>query len=277
MIQRLIKLSRPRFWTYLAGPFLIGYVFVAYPKDLYAFDFWYGLFYFLIPANIFLYGVNDLFDRDTDHMSQKKKGRELVATTENVTLYKNAVVISLIFSVPFFFSLTSLSKLLFILFLGLSYMYSAPPFRLKARPVLDFASNILYLIPGIIGFTELTGFLPAWQLFIGLSLWPMAMHLFSAIPDIESDHASGIRTTAVFLGKTRSLILTALFWSGTAYVTSNIVGPPFIILAWVYPIIPLLILFGFGKIEKVYWFFPMINGIIGFILFLYSIDANITF
>ena len=109
-----------------------------------------------------------------------------------------------------------------------------------------------------------------WQLLVGLSLWPCAMHLFSAIPDIDSDSRSGIQTTAVYIGKKRSLLLTALLWSGTAYVVSSIIPFPFLFLVWIYPLIPLLLLLGFGKIERVYWYFPLINGMLGFILYLYA-------
>lgn len=273
----IFALSRPRFWTYLAGPFLIGFVFVAFPQDLMRPVFWYGLFYFLIPANIFLYGINDWFDRDTDRFSEKKKGRELVASEKNLGAYKIAVISALLLAIPLFILLSSLGKIMFAIFLFLSYAYSAPPLRFKARPFLDFLSNILYFVPGLIGFAETMGTLPAWQLILGLSLWPMAMHLFSAIPDIESDRESGIHTSAVSLGKTWSLVLVTALWTGTAFVASHVVGRPYVFLAWLYPVISLLLLLGFGKIEKVYWYFPIINGLIGFILFLYAIDANISF
>ena len=64
-LRYLLTLSRPRFWLYLAGP-----IAVAVPFGVSATD---GLFtpvtlplfaYFLLPANVFLYGINDVFDAD---------------------------------------------------------------------------------------------------------------------------------------------------------------------------------------------------------------------
>src|SRR6056297_3228728 len=77
MLGYLLKLSRPRFWLYLAGPVLVG---VAYGAsgvaDLFA-PAGVALFaYFLVPANVYLYGVNDAFDADIDAQNPKKTGED---------------------------------------------------------------------------------------------------------------------------------------------------------------------------------------------------------
>jgi 4-hydroxybenzoate polyprenyltransferase len=76
MIEYLISVSRPRFWFYLAGTYLVG---VVYAIDNFNFGqgwFWLSLIYFLLPANLILYGVNDLSDREIDLVNPKKNGQK---------------------------------------------------------------------------------------------------------------------------------------------------------------------------------------------------------
>lgn len=77
MIKELLKISRPRFWLYLAGTYAVGYSFgITNITDFYNPQFFLYLLYFFIPANFFLYGVNDLFDSDTDKHNPKKSKKE---------------------------------------------------------------------------------------------------------------------------------------------------------------------------------------------------------
>ena len=70
----IISISRPRFWSYLAGPWAVGMVSAA--NSIYDFQnilFWLGLLFFLWPANFLLYGINDYTDRDTVNLTPRKK------------------------------------------------------------------------------------------------------------------------------------------------------------------------------------------------------------
>src|SRR5688500_16965443 len=71
------KISRPRFWGYLAGPYLIGYV-IGMPTQTALLTplFFVHLLYFVTVANVLVYGVNDLFDMDTDEKNPKKDTHE---------------------------------------------------------------------------------------------------------------------------------------------------------------------------------------------------------
>jgi len=74
----LLKLSRPRFWLYLAGPVAVGVVYAsASTADLFTPTTLTLFAYFLLPANVLLYGVNDVFDADVDEKNPKKEGREV--------------------------------------------------------------------------------------------------------------------------------------------------------------------------------------------------------
>src|SRR6056297_2585218 len=73
----LLTLSRPRFWLYLAGPVLVGVAYGASAvSELFAPPAVALFAYFLRPANVYLYGVNDVFDADIDAENPKKTGEQ---------------------------------------------------------------------------------------------------------------------------------------------------------------------------------------------------------
>lgn len=262
----VLKVSRPRFWLYTAGPVLLG---LGAHIDVYAF---YLFLYFLIPANIFLYGVNDIWDRDTDAYNPKKIQKESkVSSHRDVELLRYATIFSAFLALPILIWGGSLIRILMGLYIVLSYFYSAPPVRLKSRIFLDSMSNMLYIVPGCISYAYVTGGLPPASIIIGGAFWTWAMHLFSAIPDIAPDKSAHVQTTAVFLGTRGSLFLCMLYWGLATYSVLHIdvlrtIGLLFVSI----PAILLVTGASNKQIDVVYWYFPMLNGIIGFGLYLYS-------
>ncbi len=266
----LLKVSRFRFWIYTAGTYVVGYALGASSlEDFFRLEYFAFLLYFFVPANVFIYGVNDYYDRDTDALNPKKDGMEhRVAESERRTLVRGLQAVLLI-SAALFIMLDLTGALLFIGFLALSYFYSAPPLRFKARPFLDFTSNMLYIMPGILAYYLASGSLPsAWLVAAGF-LHIAAMHLFSAVPDIECDRQAGITTSAVLLGKRASLLLCLLFWSGLAALTLMLTGFHYLsFLVLLYPAVPLgLLVFRSWRVERVYWYLPYLNTILGGMLF----------
>ncbi|MFC6770986.1 lycopene elongase, partial [Halorubrum pallidum] len=76
-LRYLLVLSRPRFWLYLAGPVAVGVTYgVADVSELFTPVTVALAGYFLVPANVYLYGVNDAFDADIDEVNPKKEDRE---------------------------------------------------------------------------------------------------------------------------------------------------------------------------------------------------------
>ena len=268
----LFKTSRYRFWLYLGGTYLIGYAFGASAiQSFMAFPFWLFLFYFLIPANIFLYGVNDYYDEDTDQKNPKKGSKEhkLVSNEKNI-LKKTVVVIGLLSVLLGFWVLTDgVARVLFGLFLFLSLFYSALPLRFKAHPMIDAASNILYGIPGFLGYYQVSGIVPPLWVIVAVWCWTAAMHLFSAIPDIAYDKKAQLQKTAVVLGKDLTLIVCLVLWSlCSILVLMYHDNSRWAIVSMVYPLIPLFLLYREDKaIKKMYWFYPILNAFFGFCLF----------
>jgi 4-hydroxybenzoate polyprenyltransferase len=278
IIKLAFKLSRVRFWSYTAGTFLVGFTIAA--GSLADFDsrFFTGLFYFLIIGNLFLYGINDYFDRDTDSLNIKKTTHEHLVQNKEIEQLRFLLIFCFFASLVYLFWLRDgylVSALLLFLFLAIGY--STPPLRFKARPVLDFASNILYIMPGILGYylasQQEVQLIPVLAGFF----WAMAMHLFSAIPDIEPDRQAGVKTTAVLLGRDKSLLLTASLWLVFTVLVWTLALPLiFKLLSLVYVIIPLILLINKKlSVSRAYWWYPYINTGLGFILFVYFISRII--
>ena len=269
-LSRLLLISRPKFWLYTAGPYLIGFTAAANSlADFMQFSFWYSLFYFLIPANFILYGVNDIADKDTDAFNTKKITHESKATDQNNTIYRAIVILSLLLAIPLFFYLSVFPKILFAIFLMLGIGYSLPPIRFKAKPYVDSLSNILYAVPAFVGIYQIRNDVLTFYIFLAALCWTAAMHLFSAVPDIQADKKAGLRTTAVVLGYRKSLFVCGILWA-IAAINAILINWWFIFML-VYPVIPFALLKNRGlSIERVYWLFPYINALVGFILFIFA-------
>ena len=160
-------------------------------------------------------------------------------------------------------------RIIFTVFLFLSYFYSAKPLRFKTIPFLDSASNILYILPGVFSYYQVTGNLPLTIIIAGAFLHTSAMHLFSAVPDIEFDKQVNLRTTAVLLGEKMSLILCLILWSGLAVIIMMVDNYSIAsLLPLIYPAMVTYLLLAKRKAETVYWFYPYINTGLGGLLFL---------
>ena len=269
-ITKLLRISRPRFWIYLLGPFLIGSILSLEPLEVVSkWQFWLGFIYFTLPANLLIYGVNDIFDYETDKLNPKKQNyEELVTPSEHIWLW----IWIILTNIPFIIALYLINPLTLFGWLGfiiLGVQYSALPIRAKAKPFLDSIFNILYVFPGVIGYTLFAQSLNLdWRLLLSAGLWTMAMHTYSAIPDIEADRESKTPTIATVLGAKLTLVYCFI-----CYTLSGILLAQFslilgIIIALVYGF-----MIGFSwsdntaKIFKLYTYFPLLNTIIGFVLF----------
>lgn len=267
-LKYLFKLSRPRFWLYLAGPALVALVYgVSSPEQLLTLQNLLLFLYFLVPANIMLYGVNDYFDRRIDRENPKKDDKE--AGYDSRTFTDSAIVLSSIAGLGLFL-LPSSTYIWSLLFLFLSLEYSAPPLRFKTTPFLDSLSNGLYAMPFFIVFTAISGSLPPLPIIAGAWLWTMAMHTFSAIPDIEPDREAGIDTTATFLGERATVIYCETVWLACALLMSLqsiLLGALFLI----YPVILPAIYFSELDVGKAYWWYPYINAFTGMMITMYGL------
>ena len=275
ILYQIFKLSRPRFWLYTAGTFLVGFTFGINSLDSFDLEFFLWFFYFLIPANLLIYGINDLADEKIDILNAKKEGKEIIVNNSNRNIVKYSFYVSLIISIiSLFFVKDFTSFVVLSLFIFLGIFYSLPPLRFKTKVFLDFISNGFYVLPAVFGFYLISQNLPTFVFIFPSFLWAFSMHLFSAVVDIEADRKAKIQTSATFLGFRKSLIFCSTFWflAWFLILKNNFLGD-FVYLYLIYPLLPLLIIFKPKvDLEKIYWFYPFINMILGFLLFLQALQ-----
>ena len=261
--RRLLGLSRPRFWLYLGGPALVGLVYAApAPAALSTPAALAAVAYFLVPANVFLYGVNDVFDADIDRRNPKKgaEGREVQYRPDRrVTA---AIAVAGLAGLALAAALPRPAGLATLAFLALSVAYSAPPIRFKTTPLLDSLSNGLYVLPAVVTYEAVAGTHPPLLAVLGGWLWTMAMHTFSAIPDVEPDRAAGVRTTATVLGASGALSYCGAAWLAAA-VAMAAHHPALGALFGVYPALVAGIAVADVPLERAYWWFPVVNAVAG--------------
>jgi 4-hydroxybenzoate polyprenyltransferase len=181
--------------------------------DLWRWDSIWLLLWVTLPFNLLIYGINDIFDQETDNINIRKGGYggAKIHPREVPWIAWGVVATNLPFLI--FFGLNySLEANIWIWAYSLTFLfYSAPPARFKGRPFLDSLSNADYAFP--LAFVPLAlGEEPLWMAVFALMAWSLAKHTYDAIQDIEEDKFVDIQTTAVFLGAKKSLIWVAFWW-----------------------------------------------------------------
>ena len=261
----LFWLSRPRFWLYLAGPVVVGVVYAAETPANFFRPVAVALFaYFLVPANIFLYGINDIFDADIDQLNPKKatEGREVRYGDHRGWHVVAPVVVAAVLGLLFVPVVPVESLLAVAGFLLLGAAYSTPPLRLKTTPFLDSLSNGLYVLPGVVGYAAIAGSFPPAFAVAGGWVWAMGMHTFSAIPDIEPDRRAGIETTATKLGEGATYAYCAVCWT-LAAVAFGLLDVRLGALIGLYPLGVALVSRSTVEADRAYWWFPAVNTVVG--------------
>ncbi|RDI72424.1 prenyltransferase [Halopelagius longus] len=260
-LRYLLALSRPRFWLYLAGPVLVGVAFAAESvADLVTPGTAVAFAYFLLPANVYLYGVNDAFDAEIDAANPKKDDRE--ARWRGDPSVAAVVVACGLLGAATFLALPRVAWPYLAGFFFLGTEYSAPPLRFKTTPFLDSLSNGLYILPGAAAFAAVAGTHPPVAALVGAWFWAMGMHTFSAIPDVEPDREAGVRTTATFLGETRTYAYCLACWLAAAAAFA-LVDVRLGALLSAYPVAVFAVFRSGVDVERAYWWYPALNTVVG--------------
>jgi lycopene elongase/hydratase (dihydrobisanhydrobacterioruberin-forming) len=246
-LRKLYQLSRPRQWLYTAVPFVIGFV-AGLPNGYhqpYPAIFWLLLAYFLIPANIFLYGLGNLFDKAVEKSNgEQNQPEQKVAGLQPDERRSMFVILAFIVVITMLLLPLIPQKWqpLMWLFLFFATFYNAPPLRYKARPIFDSYANLLYVIPGFLGYAITTGTLPPSPIIMAAICLAAGMYAFYAISSLEADKEFGLTTIAVNLGKPRTLLFTAINWAFFAALSIAAIGLPAVVTL-LYPVIPLVVYF----------------------------------
>lgn len=269
----IIRISRPRFWMYVLGTFLVGMVASGNPLN-YEFSIIYKLVafsvFFTLPANLFIYGVNDIYDYQTDIHNEKKIKYEATLPLEKHKHLWRYIFLLLLPLIPLSLVINLPSLLALCVFLFTGFFYSARPLRAKSKPPLDILfSSVIYVTPAVIAFYLTGNENVDWLTVFGGLIWASAMQTYSAIPDIEADRKAGLETLATKLGKRNALWFCLL-----AYLISSVIGAFYVgylalVLGAIYCFTVGLSMVNSSKIFKYYTYFPLINILTGTALFFY--------
>jgi len=214
VIRRLVEISRPVLWVNTIGTTVIAMWLSGY---LWTWEILPILLWVTFPFNLLIYGVNDIYDQDTDADNDRKGGYggAKIRPAETKMIGWGVVLTNIPFLVYFALTLPWPAVAWMALYAFSFWQYSATPLRFKGRPILDSLSNADYAFP-LVFVAYALGAQPLWPAALGLMAWSMAKHVYDAIQDIDEDGSVGIVTTAVKFGIKGSLI-----WSGVWWVVST--------------------------------------------------------
>lgn len=245
VLRQLLLASRPVSWINTAYPFAAAYLVTTREVDVLLVI---GTLFFLVPYNLAMYGINDVFDYESDLRNPRKGGAHgavLDRRFHRITLWAAAlscapfVVVLVAAGSPPSWAVLALS-LFFVVF------YSAPPLRLKERPVADsVTSSIHFFSPAVYGLVLADAvWTPALVAVVAaFALWGVASHAFGAVQDVVADREAGIGSIATAFGAARTvriaagayalagLIMLATAWPGPL---GALLAIPYLATVWPY-------------------------------------------
>ena len=245
LLRQLVMASRPLSWINTAYPFAAAYVMSTRSVDL---RLVIGTLFFLVPYNLLMYGINDVFDHESDLRNPRKGGVEGALLDPRV--HRATVLSASLLPVPFVVYLLAVGSPAAALVLAVSLFavvaYSAPRLRFKERPVLDsMTSSTHFVSPALYGLVLAGAGIgrSAWLVLAAFFLWGMASQAFGAVQDVAADRAGGIGSIATVLGAATTVRLSIGAWvaAGALLLLTSWPGPlaavlvlPYIGLAWPY-------------------------------------------
>ncbi len=204
-IKAILQLTRWREHIPYTIPCVIGGALMAVDASGNAID-WRLLPILLanILAQSFAYMINDVADAPDDARDPRKKMRNVISNG-TFSPSEGALYTWITFFIALaLFAMGGLWAFVFgAIELGLCYLYSAYPFRWKARPVTDVLSHglMLSLLLVMTGyFTYHQGISIGWWVFGGAFFFSLYGQFFNQLDDYEVDKAAGLRNTVVLLG-----------------------------------------------------------------------------
>ncbi|AMB60581.1 prenyltransferase [Microterricola viridarii] len=250
MPRQLLLASRPLSWINTAFPFAAAYLLSTGRVDAALII---GTVFFLVPYNLAMYGVNDVFDYASDVANPRKGGVHGALLAPR--LHRATLVTAVALCLPFVVALVVLGPPASWLVLAVSLFavaaYSVPGLRFKEIPVLDsLTSSTHFVSPAVYGIV-LAGapFGPvAIIVLLAFFLWGVASHAFGAVQDVRPDREAGIGSIATALGAAATVRLALACWAlaglvllllvplgyGWPGALAALLVVPYLVLAWPY-------------------------------------------
>ncbi|WP_442911257.1 prenyltransferase [Leifsonia sp. 197AMF] len=236
--RQLVLASRPLSWINTAFPFAAAYLLTTGRVDA---TFVIGTIFFLIPYNLAMYGINDVFDYESDLRNPRKGGAEGALLDRSA--HRRTLIAAAVTTLPFVVYLVIVGSPLSWLVLAFSLFavlaYSVKGLRFKEVPFLDSAtSSVHFVSPALYGLV-LAGavFTPQlWLVLLAFFLWGVGSHAFGAVQDVVPDREGGISSIATAIGAAATVRLAIVAWAaaGVAMLFTAWPGPLAAVLALPY-------------------------------------------
>jgi 4-hydroxybenzoate polyprenyltransferase len=213
VLRALFVSSRPLSWVNTAFPFAAAYLLTAGVDATLVV----GTLYFLIPYNLAMYGINDVFDYESDLRNPRKGGVE--GAVLDRSMHRPTLIAVAVTNIPFLVYLVVVGSPLSWVVLAISIFavvaYSAKGLRFKEKPFLDsLTSSTHFVSPAVYGLV-LAGaaFSPQlWALLGAFFLWGAASHAFGAVQDVIADREGGLASVATVIGARATVRLSVVLY-----------------------------------------------------------------
>lgn len=216
-LAQALRISRPFWWVNTSAGFVAGYAVIGGRHDL---TLWLGAAYFAVAYNLLMYGVNDVYDYETDIRNPRKDQATILQRSQHKSLWVWMLTANLPFIVYLYAVGSTAANLWFSCMLFMVFAYSVAGLRFKEKPFLDsLTSSFHYTSPLLYG--ALVGgasnvFLPV---FIAYFLWAMGNHAFGAVQDITPDREGKVQSVATILGAQATLIWVMVYYAASLVIS----------------------------------------------------------
>ncbi|MDQ0643358.1 prenyltransferase [Microbacterium murale] len=215
--RTLLIASRPLSWINTAYPFAAVYLLTTGRIDV---ALVVGTLFFLVPYNLAMYGINDVFDYESDLANPRKGGAEGAKLPPR--LHRITLLASGLLAAPFVITLLILgahrpmSWAVLAVSLFAVVAYSVRGLRFKEIPFLDSVTSSTHFVTPALYAMALAGTDVTMPLVVTMAsffCWGMASHAFGAVQDIVPDREAGIGSIATVLGASRTVRFAVLLWA----------------------------------------------------------------
>lgn len=235
-VKYLFWSSRPVSWVNTAYPFAAAYVLIEQKATLL---FWIATLFFLIPYNVLMYGVNDVFDYESDLNNPRKGGVEGALLPPK--WHKPVLVTSTALALPFVAVMAALgtwqANVVLAVVLFMVVAYSAKYLRFKEIPLLDSATSSIHFVGPMVYALVLCGWSSSFMPYVlAFFAWGMASHAFGAVQDIIPDREAKIASIATAWGAKRVVRFATVLYivSGVLLMLQPWPVPIVGLCAWLY-------------------------------------------
>jgi 4-hydroxybenzoate polyprenyltransferase len=211
----LLKTYRP---LLLPAPFLIFGLGLLLSDGRFSGIAFIQVFLVTFFAPILVFGVNDVFDYETDSQNPRKLNKFFGGIAEKKYhnfIIKSAILVSSLLILISVLTLNWLNFIAMIAAISTAWDYSFPGINLKSKPLGDVFSNIVGLgsiaVLGVsFGSLDSLFFNVPPERIVGIILALTMASLLAGLADFESDEQAGITTTAIYIGKKWTVVLGLL-------------------------------------------------------------------